>query len=138
MKKFRTLRIILSTLVIIILGIYLFNIYDKRHFLTNGVLHLKQNPTTLQIVECETWGISDFRAEYYVLIDKNDITTLLKGRKYVLTPNPKDYFISWATHAEDPKFNADVCYTSGSMSDGLVNIFLNKDKSEAYIVYSAD
>jgi len=136
MKKFRTLKIIAITFVIVILGVYLFNIYDNRHFLTHGVLRIKQNPPTLQIEKYETWGISDFRAEYYVLINKNDIPKLLQGRKYTLEPNPKDYFAAWATGLENRLFKTERCYSSGSMSDGLINIFLNKDSSQAYIVYS--
>jgi len=136
MKKFRTLKIFLIVIVIITLGIYLFNEYDKRHLLTNGVLHLKENPYTLKIVNCETFGISDFRAEYYILIDKNDIPKLLKGRKYSFTSDPQGYFKSWATGSVHPEFQADTCYTSGSTwHDGLVNIFVSKNRSEVYIVY---
>jgi hypothetical protein len=136
MKKSLILKIFLIMIVIITLGIYLFNEYYKRHLLTNQVLHLKENPYSLKIVKCETFGISDFRAEYYILIDKNDIPKLLKGRKYSFTSNPQGYFKSWATSREQPKFEADTCYTSGNTwHDGLVNIFVSKNKSEVYIVY---
>jgi len=135
MRKYRVLKILLIVLVVAISGIYLFVRYDNRHFLTSGVLLVKEKSPTLKIIRCESFGLSDFRMEYYVIIDKSDIAKLLQGRQYNLTPNPDKYFMRWATGGEKSGFKADVCYTSGSISKGLVNIFLNKDKSAAYIVY---
>jgi hypothetical protein len=135
MRKFRKIKISLIVLFVAAIGIYLFIQYDKRHLLLNGVLHIKEKPATLKIIRCESYGLSDFRAEYYVSINKNEFTRLLRGRKYTLIANPKDYFTSRATGQECYKFQADLCYTAGDRSNGLVNIFVNKDKTEVYTVY---
>jgi hypothetical protein len=135
MKIFKAIKWVSLALILIILSVWFFIDHDNRNFLYYGALRIKNQPASVKIIDYHTSGWMDQQYEYYVSLNKGDLSKLLSGRKYNYTPKAKDYINQWATDADRYNFTADTCFTSGDLSTGMINVFVNKESTNAYVVY---
>ena len=119
-------------LIVFIAG-WLYIRYDNRDFLRYGVLRIDKFPESLKILSNETAGWTDQEYGYYISIDPVEFNKLLGGRIYV-----KQIGLEKAIPSVPDSFPANTCYTSGELKNGLITIFVNNVKSEAYIFYDID
>ena len=136
MKFIKKIKWVIIALFLICISGWLYFKYEDRDFLRYGVLHIKKTPSTLHLLDYHTYGISDFRAEYFVSVNLNEFTQLTSGRKYEIKNSDKASFLSTAAVGANPAgFLPTLCYTCGSYNDGMVQLFTNRNKSLVYIVY---
>jgi hypothetical protein len=136
MKFIKKIKWVIVALLLICISGWFYINYSDRDFLRYGALHIKKLPPTLNLLDYHTYGISDFRAEYFISVNPNEFGKLISGRKYkIRNSNNADFLSIAAVGAHPSGFLPDLCYTSGSYNDGMVQVFTNKSKSLIYVVY---
>jgi hypothetical protein len=126
----RKIKWAIIILLLILIAAWLYIRHDNKDFLRYGVLHIDKFPNSLKIIDCESAGWTDQQYEYYISIDSVELNKLFSGRKYT-----KENNIRSAIPSAPDTFPANICYTSGELKNGLVTIFVNKDRTRAYIIY---
>jgi hypothetical protein len=131
------LKWITGIIGILFIASCLFVNYTDKEFLKTGVLRIKEKPDSMKILNYSMHSSLDGNEcdEYEVSIENNQFSRLLAGRKYNLAKDPQAILELWGLDPYRKTFQVEQCYTSGNLSTGWVNIFVNKEKKRAYIVY---
>jgi hypothetical protein len=111
----------------------LFITFDNRNFLKYGALHISKVPKSLKIINYNIRGLTDQEYQYYISVEPAEFGQLLIGRTYIKQPGKNGLI---ATPPDE--FPVNECYTSGNLKSGLVSIFVNANKSQAYVIYLID
>jgi hypothetical protein len=123
--------VIIVLLIVIIVG-WIYIRYDNRAFLRYGVLRIDKFPNSLKIIDDESSGWINQQYDYTISIDSAEMNKLLSGRHYI-----NDLDVKLAP-IKPGAFYTRNCYTSGYFKNGLVSIYVNEDRSMAYIVYDIE
>ncbi len=136
MKK--TLLVILCIIVIagITAGGYLMKGYSQRRTL-KAALDVTELPDSLKILDYTDYGVSSFRAEFYLSIPPTQFDSLIKGRAYeVRSASTADLQLN-TIHPPGKAFVPVVLCKWGTATNRTI-IYTNITKSLAYVVWDAN
>jgi len=77
-------KIFLSIIVMVFIFIG-WNIYNENENLTKGILNIKSVPSSIQNIECDSWGFTDILTACVFKINPTQFPLLLKGWNFTKT-----------------------------------------------------
>jgi len=136
MKKFLLVTLCIAVIAAITLSGYLMKGYSQRRTL-KAALNINELPDSLKILDYSDYGVSSFRAEFYLSIPPTQFDSLIKGRSYEARSASTSDLEQQAIHPPVKIFAPVVLCKWGTATNRTI-IFTNISKSLAYVVWDAN
>jgi len=133
-----------STLIIVgIIAVVAFTIggfyltrYSRQSTLKKA-LNINKLPASLKILNYSDFGVSNFRAEFYLSIDSQEFDQLLQGRKYDIVQTDNNNLGNYAVGKPGADFKAVTLY-NWATAKNRTKIYVNTDRTLVYLIWDAE
>ena len=136
MKRHTLIAIGTIAVVVFTIGGYFLTRYSRQSTLKTA-LNVSTLPASMKILNYSDFGVSNFRAEFYLSVDSQEFDQLVKGRKYETMRSDNTDLGNYAVGKPDADFKVATLY-NWATAKNRTKIYANTTKALVYVIWDAE